>query len=189
MRENQVLSLGWEDPLEKEMATHSVLLLGKSHGRRSLVGYSPRGSKESDTTEQLHFTSLLLTYTFLSASRRSSRYSQAEFMRRLRWELYSYLPSCSTSFSLFVSMLRGGQRNGEAGTIRWWTLSHHLSPVLKQVSSSIAVKAVLKPRFRTHEAMNAQTNRQDLLDKRIVSVLVMSLWCIRASYMVNNLIP
>ena len=28
---------------------------GKSHGRRSLVGYSPWGCKESDTTEQLHF--------------------------------------------------------------------------------------------------------------------------------------
>ena len=29
---------------------------GKSHGWRNLVGYSPRGRKESDTTEQLHFT-------------------------------------------------------------------------------------------------------------------------------------
>ena len=32
-----------------------VLLPGKSHGRRSLVGCSPRGHQESDTTEQLHF--------------------------------------------------------------------------------------------------------------------------------------
>ena len=32
-----------------------VLLPGKSHGPRSLVGYSPWGCKESDTTEQLHF--------------------------------------------------------------------------------------------------------------------------------------
>ena len=32
-------------------------LAGKSHGRRSLVGYSPWGRKESDTTERLHFTS------------------------------------------------------------------------------------------------------------------------------------
>ena len=32
-----------------------VLLLGKSHGRRSLVGCSPWGHEESDTTEQLHF--------------------------------------------------------------------------------------------------------------------------------------
>ena len=33
-----------------------VLLPGKSHGQRSLVGYSPWGLKESDTTEQLHFS-------------------------------------------------------------------------------------------------------------------------------------
>ena len=32
-----------------------VFLPGKSHGRRSLVGYSPWGHKESDTTEWLHF--------------------------------------------------------------------------------------------------------------------------------------
>ena len=32
-----------------------ILLPGKSHGRRSLVGCSPWGHKESDTTEQLHF--------------------------------------------------------------------------------------------------------------------------------------
>ena len=33
-----------------------VLLPGKSHGRRSLVGCSPWGREESDTTERLHFT-------------------------------------------------------------------------------------------------------------------------------------
>ena len=32
-----------------------VLLPGKSHGRRSLVGCSPWGPEESDTTERLHF--------------------------------------------------------------------------------------------------------------------------------------
>ena len=31
-----------------------VFLPGKSHGQRSLVGYSPQGCKESDMTEQLH---------------------------------------------------------------------------------------------------------------------------------------
>ena len=32
-----------------------VPLSGKSHGQRSLVGCSPRGHEESDTTERLHF--------------------------------------------------------------------------------------------------------------------------------------
>ena len=59
MRETWVQSLGQEDPLEKEMATTPVLLPGKFHGWRSLVGYSPWGPKESDTTELLHFTALL----------------------------------------------------------------------------------------------------------------------------------
>ena len=31
--------------LEKEAATHFSILSGKSHGQRSLVGYSPRGRK------------------------------------------------------------------------------------------------------------------------------------------------
>ena len=35
-----------------------VLLPGESHGRRSLVGCSPWGLKESDTTERLHFHAL-----------------------------------------------------------------------------------------------------------------------------------
>ena len=48
MRETQVRSLGWEDLLEKQQPT-PVLLPGESHGRRSLVGYSPWGRKESDT--------------------------------------------------------------------------------------------------------------------------------------------
>ena len=56
MWEARVRSLSREDPLEKEMATTPVLLPGKSHGLRSLVGYSPWGRKESDTTERLHFT-------------------------------------------------------------------------------------------------------------------------------------
>ena len=105
-QETWVESLGQEDPLEEEMATHSsilaweipwteepaglestghkelnrtehrhtlppvirtqcfhcrqwhptpVLLPGKSHGPRSLVGCSPWGREESDTTERLHF--------------------------------------------------------------------------------------------------------------------------------------
>ena len=55
MWETRVQSLGQEDPLEKEMEPTLVLLPGKFHEERSLVGYTPRGLKESDTTERLHF--------------------------------------------------------------------------------------------------------------------------------------
>ena len=42
-QESRVQSLGQEDPLEKEMATHSNILAweNKSHGQRSPAGYSP----------------------------------------------------------------------------------------------------------------------------------------------------
>ena len=46
-QETQIQSPGWEDPLEKEMATH---LPGKSHGQSSLAGYSHGIAKESDMT-------------------------------------------------------------------------------------------------------------------------------------------
>ena len=59
MRETWVPSLGWEDPLEKKWQPTPVFLPGESHGQRSLVGYSPRGRKESDTTERLHFHGFL----------------------------------------------------------------------------------------------------------------------------------
>ena len=58
MPETRVQSLGWDDPLEKEMQPTPVFLPGKFHGRRSLVGYSPWGRKESYTTEPVHLTSL-----------------------------------------------------------------------------------------------------------------------------------
>ena len=51
MQEIQIQSLGWEDPLKEEMATHSSILPGEFHGQRSLAGYSPWGHKQSDMTE------------------------------------------------------------------------------------------------------------------------------------------
>ena len=43
-------------PWRRKWQPTPVFLPGKSHGRRSLVGYSPWGRKESDTTERLHFS-------------------------------------------------------------------------------------------------------------------------------------
>ena len=61
MQETWVRSLGWEDPLEKEMAPHSSTISWKipwteEPGR--LRG--PWGRKELDTTERLHFLSFFL---------------------------------------------------------------------------------------------------------------------------------
>ena len=45
-------------PRRRKWQPTPVFLPGESHGLRSLVGYSPRGRKQLDTTEQLHFLSL-----------------------------------------------------------------------------------------------------------------------------------
>ena len=47
--------LDWAPTGTRQWHPTPGLLPGKSHGWRSLVGYSPRGRKESDTTERLHF--------------------------------------------------------------------------------------------------------------------------------------
>ena len=55
MQETWVRSLGWEDPLEKGMATHSSILAWRIPWteERSLAGYSPLGLKVLDTTDGL----------------------------------------------------------------------------------------------------------------------------------------
>ena len=53
-QETRVQYLGQEDPLEKEMATHSWFLPEKSHGLKSLAGYSAKGRKEPDRTKHTH---------------------------------------------------------------------------------------------------------------------------------------
>ena len=51
MRETQVQSLVWEDPLEKGWLPTPVFLPGESLGQKSLVGYSPWCRKELDRTK------------------------------------------------------------------------------------------------------------------------------------------
>ena len=67
MQETQVQSLGGEDPLQNEMATHSNTLAWKIPWTEEPGGlHSPRGRKESDTTEWLHFLFFLsITYIWI----------------------------------------------------------------------------------------------------------------------------
>ena len=78
-----------------------VFLPGESHWRRSLVGYSPRGRKESDTTEWLHFHFLMAPDSSTLAWKipRMEEPGRLQSMGSLRvgheWE---------TSLSLFIFM-------------------------------------------------------------------------------------
>jgi len=49
-------------PWRRKWQPTPVLLPGKSHGQRSLIGYSPWGRKESDRTQRLHFHFLFCRY-------------------------------------------------------------------------------------------------------------------------------
>ena len=55
-------------PWRKKWQPTPVLLPGKFHGRRSLVGYRPWGRKESDTTERLHFHFTFISSVYFSFS-------------------------------------------------------------------------------------------------------------------------
>ena len=79
MQETQIQSLGQEDPLEKEVAATPGFMSGKSHGQRSLAGYSPWDCRELGTTEQL--TLLLLS----AANGFSAYYRSACVGKLLAW--------------------------------------------------------------------------------------------------------
>ena len=57
MWETWVQFLGREDPLEKEMATHSSILAWRIPWSEELGGLQSTGRKELETTERLHFHS------------------------------------------------------------------------------------------------------------------------------------
>ena len=70
-------------PWRRQWQPTPVLLPGESHGGRSLVGYSPWGRKESETTEWLHF----------------------HFSLRLKWKWTFSSPVATTEFSKFADIL------------------------------------------------------------------------------------
>ena len=89
MWETWVWSLGQEDPLEKEMATHSSILAGKSQGQRSLAVYSSWGGRVRHdwATSSLIFCVFFSPSLITSASVRSLM-----FLSFLSPSLYEMFP-------------------------------------------------------------------------------------------------
>ena len=71
MQERQVQFLGQEDPLEKEMTTHSSILAREIPWTEEPGGLQSMGSKRADMSERLRFTTTDLQYF-------ASRHSKAE---------------------------------------------------------------------------------------------------------------
>ena len=92
-----------------------LLLPGRSHGQRSLAGYSPWGCKESDTTEQLHFLSFyynkcnILSHNVSVSHPVSWRYDEQKLrflVKKKRWGVGGeILPSnCNIEILLFQAL-------------------------------------------------------------------------------------
>ena len=84
---DQVLSLGWEDPLEEGMATHPSIPAWRIPWAEDLEDYSPRGWKELNTTEHLTL------FTFFSRLRYNPLGISTQCPRTPHWPV-----RCSMSF-------------------------------------------------------------------------------------------
>ena len=88
-------------PWRRKWQPTPVLLPGKFHGLRSLVGYSPWGRKESDTTERLHFLSLS-DFTFFQTLTVSNSWKRAKHIGDIYVFIF-YVYGEQTLKSLWVS--------------------------------------------------------------------------------------
>ena len=99
-----------------------VLLPGKSHGRRSLVGCSPWGCKESDTTE---VTSLSL-FTFMHWTR--------------KWQpIPEFLPGESHGQMIWASSSLWGCKESDMTEATYWALKNRLYLVIRTERNSMRV--------------------------------------------------
>ena len=72
MQETRVRSLGWEDPLEKETATHSSILAWKIQRAVEAGGLQPMKLQRADTTEQLNSNNWYKIYEHFGSDGKAS---------------------------------------------------------------------------------------------------------------------
>ena len=122
------------------MATHSVLLPGKSHGWRSIVGYSPWGCKELDTTEWLHFTSSSVSFSHQEASINllslSIRGQTENHNHRKLIKLITWTTALSNSVKLWAMPCRATKTEGS-----WWRVLTKRGPLEKGMTNHLSILA------------------------------------------------
>ena len=120
--ETQVQSLGWEDSLEKKWQPTLVLLSGKSHGRRSMVGYSHRVAKSQTWLRDFTF---FLSFTFIKRLCSSSLLSAIRVVSSTYLKLLIFLPAilipaCASSSPLFLMLYFAHKLNNQGDNIQPW---------------------------------------------------------------------
>ena len=75
--------IGWvgKIPFRKKWQPSPVFLPKKSHGQRSLLGYSLRGHKELDTTEQMSMPTHARVHTYTQTDRHTVSLDSLRFLR------------------------------------------------------------------------------------------------------------
>ena len=99
MLETQVQSLGLEDPLEKEMATHSNTLAWKipqmkEHHRLQSMGLQSRTQRSKFTLTSLYLFSWLLFSIILNVLTRATRWEKKWNYPNQRWRIYKIVSFC-----------------------------------------------------------------------------------------------
>ena len=104
MQETQVQFLGWEDPLEEEMATHSSILAWKIPWTEEPAGYTPWGHRESDTAERTCMLTAWSTPTSLSLGKEETGCASTSLCPRASVHLFHKAP-VSVGFPMQVKVL------------------------------------------------------------------------------------
>ena len=99
MWKTRVQSLGWNIFWRRKWQPTPVFLPGKSHGWRSLVGYSSWSHKESDTTERVHFTKTSY-HVLWSLTNWPGKCRSKPFFTTMQWTFYSNNLCWSSSLSI-----------------------------------------------------------------------------------------
>ena len=138
----------WKGILTRQWHPTPVLLPRKSHGRRSLVGCSPWGREESDTTERLHFhislscigegNGNLLQCSCLENPRDARVWWAAVYGVSQSWTQLKWLTSSSSS-NIHIPLLElptySVLTNGDDEVIWWWLWASLVAQVVKNPSA------------------------------------------------------
>ena len=133
VKDSNVLSVSIPLSRRRQWQPTPVLLHGKSRGWRSIVGYSPRGHKKSDTTERLHFTWLHFT---------SLDFTSGFALQSPKWQMARSLPPLLILQFLICKVRKIRGSTSWVISLKWnntWTVLRTMSKTVNKhlINSSI----------------------------------------------------
>ena len=149
MQETWVRSLGWEDPLEKGKATHSSILAWRILWTVYMDLYSPWGCKESDMTEGLSLSKILVAVEILVAQMVKHLLTMQEtWVWSLGWEdpLEKEMATYSSTLAWKIPWMEEPGRLQSMGSQKVahdWATSLHFTSLAVKIRSRAGVCDIL----------------------------------------------